>query len=111
MRHLCRGLNWYVEVLLKEVTRAAYQFTQRIVVQDGWFKLHRYLEEKNKLIALENQKRFKDNLAKFTVPAPAFPYLRTQLEQLGLSDHVLFPDLPTLCNQLQSRVFPPGKTK
>jgi len=72
--------------------------TQRIVVQDGWFTLHRYLEEKNKFIALENQSRFKQNLTKFMIPAAAFGELRKQLEQLGLSDHVLFPDLSTLCN-------------
>ena len=80
--------------------------TQRIVVQDGWFTLHRYLEQKNKFIALENQKRFKWNLRKFIIPATAFGSLRRQLEHLGLSDHVLFPDLSTLCDQLQARVFP-----
>jgi hypothetical protein len=80
--------------------------TQRIVVQDGWFTLHRYLEEKDKFIALENQKRFKGNLKKFIIPAVAFSSLKSQLEHLNLSDHVLFPDLSTLCDQLQARVFP-----
>lgn len=80
--------------------------TQRIVAQDGWFTLHRYLEHKNKFIALENQSRFRQNLIKFVVPGSAFAGLRRQLQHLGISDQVLFPDLSTLCKELQARVFP-----
>jgi hypothetical protein len=50
--------------------------TQRMVVRGGWFTLHRYLEDKSKFIALESQKRFKENLTKFTMPAAAFGDLR-----------------------------------
>ena len=80
--------------------------TQRIVAQDGWFTLHRYLEEKNKFIALENQSRFNKQLTKYVLPDSVFNRVKQRLEQLGISDYVLFPDLSNLSKQLQERVFP-----
>lgn len=81
--------------------------TQRIVAQDGWFTLHWYLQDKNKFIPLENQPRFKARLKKHAIPESAFAALKSKLELLGISDHVLFPDLTNLCQDLVTRYFPP----
>jgi hypothetical protein len=80
--------------------------TQRIVVQDGWFTLHRYLEEKEKFIALEKQARFQEQLTKYVIPSRVGNGIGSELQQLGLSDNVLFPDLSNLCKELEARVFP-----
>lgn len=80
--------------------------TQRIVAQDGWFTVHWYIEKKNKFVPLERQPRFTQHLKKYRVPANSFSRLRRGLASLGISDSVLFPDLPTLSKELVARTFP-----
>ena len=81
--------------------------TSRIVAQDGWFTLHWYIQSSNKFVPLEEQPRFKEHLKKYLIPAEIFTKIRKQLESLGISDAVLFPDLPNLSKELVRRFFPP----
>lgn len=79
--------------------------TRRIVAQDGWFTAHWYIEKKNKFVPLEQQPRFKKNLRKLVIPAKYHASIRRDLRALGISDAVLYPDLPTLCKQLVADFF------
>jgi hypothetical protein len=80
--------------------------SERIVAQDGWFTVHLYLEDKNRFIPLERQSRFKEHLHRATVSRNAFSTLRRQLQNLGISERVLFPDVVTLCKELTREFFP-----
>jgi hypothetical protein len=82
--------------------------TQRIVAQDGWFTVHKYLEKKDKFLPLEKQARFSKHLRKYFIPSREFGPIRDQLRRLGVSDAVLFPDLENLSRELVSRIFPKG---
>lgn len=79
--------------------------TERIVAQDGWFTVHWYIEKENKFVPLEKQRRFKSHMKSAAIPRSAFAPLNSELRRLGLSDHVLFPDLVTLCKELAAELF------
>jgi hypothetical protein len=79
---------------------------QRIVAQDGWFTVHWYIESKDKFVPLELQSNFKEYLHKALIPQKAFNGLRGELARLGIRNHVLFPDLSTLSEDIVKDFFP-----
>ncbi len=83
--------------------------SDRIIAQDGWFTVHRYLEEKDRFVPLERQPRFRDHLDRATISRGAFGSLRSRLRKLGINDRVLFPDIVTLCRELTREFFPPKR--
>ena len=44
-------------------------------------------------------------LRKLVVPADAIPHLRQQLAVAGITDTLLFPELPSLCRELKRQFF------
>jgi hypothetical protein len=81
--------------------------TVRIVAQDGWFTVHLYQQAKDRFVPLERQSLFKGSLTKYLVPRIKRYRLREDLERLGVSDAVLFPELARLSQDLVARAFPP----
>lgn len=79
--------------------------TRRIVAQDGWFTAHWYIERQNKFVALDSQARFKSHLRKFTIPLRYQSNMREDLRRLGISEVVLFPELPVVSKQLVKDFF------
>lgn len=75
--------------------------TKRIVVQNGWFSVHKYLEAKNKFIPFEKIKTVKPYLKKLIIPSSCFNEIRNQLYRCGMSDVALFPDLAGLCRTIE----------
>lgn len=82
--------------------------TRRIAAQEGLFTAHYVEVEANgteRLVALENNARFRDRLMKFIIPADHFEDLREHLNGCGVNRYSLFPDLDGLCGHLKWRYF------
>jgi hypothetical protein len=62
-------------------------------------------------VLLEKNRRFKDRLVKFNIPASAFPGMRKHLNVCGVNDASLFPDLVGLCDFLEWRYTKFGDEK
>jgi hypothetical protein len=75
--------------------------TRRIIAQSGWFTSHKYLDDKEKFIALELNKRYKDRLTKVAIPAAAFSDLRRDLDRCGVNAAALYGDIDGLCRQIE----------
>jgi len=69
-----------------------------IAAQDGWFTVHKFMD--GRFIPLENNKAYKNNLVKLRVPKGIVENLRSQLNQVGVNDSTMFPDLGGLCDFL-----------
>jgi hypothetical protein len=76
--------------------------TRRIAAQGGIFTVHNMMKSEG-FVALENNRRFKTRLVKFTVEASAFPEIRKHLDGCGVNRSTLFPDLVGLCDHLEWR--------
>jgi hypothetical protein len=77
------------------------QITPRIVVQHGWFTVHKYQEDSAGFVPLERIEIYENCLRKVLIRASAFAELRYQLDRLGVNDVSLFPDLSGLCSYLE----------
>jgi hypothetical protein len=78
---------------------------QRIIVQSGWFSVHKYNPPSARRPAghfstLEKVKTYKSRIAKVAIPAHAFSRIRFDLDRLGVNDATLFPDLDGLSRHL-----------
>lgn len=75
--------------------------SKRIVVQSGWFTVHRYIDEKRGFIPLEINNIYRDSLAKLTIPSKSFASMRASLRRCGVNHAALFPDLDGLCLEIE----------
>lgn len=75
--------------------------TDRIRVQSGYFTVHKFMSSANKFLNFNTIKRYKVQLTKLTIPSKAFPEMRYRLDQFGVNQSVLFPDLDGLCAHTQ----------
>ncbi len=76
--------------------------TKQIAAQSGWFSVHRYVEDKNRFIALELNKIYKDKVTKYKIPNSFFGQIRNELRLMGFTRATMFPDLAGLCDELQA---------
>lgn len=83
--------------------------TQRIASQRGWFSVHKYVEKKNKFIALENNAKFARKLERFIVPLANFDKIRGELDRLGVNRFSLFPELSSLSQSLEEEFLSPQR--
>ncbi|MBL0147107.1 MAG: hypothetical protein IPP48_16750 [Chitinophagaceae bacterium] len=65
----------------------------RIQSQNGWFTVHKYINESKKFLPFQKNSRYKRYLQKIIVPAEHFYKLRFQLDRMGVNRLSLFPDL------------------
>lgn len=75
--------------------------TKRIVNQDGWFTVHKYITQKKKFIPLNLNNRYKKYLTKIIIPADTFSNFRYQLDRCNVNAASLFPDLDGLARHIQ----------
>jgi hypothetical protein len=81
-----------------------HHIAKTIVAQDGWFTVHKYLAEKDKVfIPLEKNKIYKDRMKMLTVPYGKFATLKEELDRCGVNAASLFPDLRGLCRYLNAK--------
>jgi hypothetical protein len=75
--------------------------TKRIIAQNGWFTIHRYLEkEGGKFVVFNNNKLYKQRLLKILIPSKSFAQLRLELDRCGINKATLFPDLEGICSYI-----------
>lgn len=75
--------------------------TRRIVVQSGWFTVHKYYSPKDKFTAFERIRKIKPFLRKLIIPANEFSDIRFHLDRCGINSASLFPDLDGLCENIE----------
>jgi hypothetical protein len=73
--------------------------TKTIVAQNGWFTVHKYLQDEN-FVPLDDNKLYKSEFKKCRVLNGEFVNLRRQLDRIGVNDSTMFPDLRGLCEYL-----------
>lgn len=71
-----------------------------IVAQSGWFTVHKYIDDSQKFVPLEDNKLYKHNLENCRIPSSKFEDLKYQLDVVGINDSTMFPDLNGLCSYL-----------
>jgi hypothetical protein len=75
--------------------------TPKIAAQAGWFTAHRYQSEEKSFVPLEKNKKYILHLKRLTIPPGAFRELRVQLNQVGINNAVMFPEMTGLCNHIE----------
>lgn len=111
-----RGVVWVFKVMQEDIVDAneknspfennrtkVFQpnhITKRIVAQDGWFTVHKYVDSKKQFLRFDKLKDYKKCLIKLSIAADNFERIREQLEDCGISDASLFPDLDGLCRYI-----------
>jgi FRG domain len=78
---------------------------QRIVVQSGWFSVHRYNKPRSsqgtgRFSRLNRVEGYKKRIKELTIPAQRFSTIRQELDRLGINAATLFPDLDGLSSHL-----------
>ena len=81
-----------------KVFRPAH-IADRIRVQSGYFTVHKYI--KGRFVAFERNRLYKAKLVKLQIDAKAFSGLRFALDQYGINESVLFPDLDGLSKHIE----------
>lgn len=77
-----------------------YHISERIVAQGAWFTVHKYVEDGNKYIPLEKNKKYKNKLWKFTIAPECVFTIRQELSSIGVNQCTVFPGLEGLCQRL-----------
>jgi hypothetical protein len=77
--------------------------TPRIIVQSGWFTVHRWKQASKRFIPLESNALYTDKIYRIDIPTRLFPSIREQLARLDIHDASMFPDLPGLATHAQWR--------
>jgi hypothetical protein len=71
--------------------------TDRIRVQSGYFTVHKFVDTQERFIPFEKIARYRGQLTKLAVAGNAFAEIRYRLDQFGINESVLFPDIDGLC--------------
>jgi FRG domain len=74
--------------------------TKTIAAQNGWFTLHKYLDEHGEFIPLDKNKNYRERLTQLSIPRTRFASLNRQLDRCGINAASLFPDVRGLCEYL-----------
>ena len=78
----------------------------RIVAQDGWFTVHKFIKKSGRFVPLQKNARYKKRLSYVVVPASAFAQLRVELDRCGMNSASLYADLPGLSRHIEWRFSP-----
>lgn len=83
--------------------------SRRIAAQDGWFSVHRGVEEGLQMsyVSLDMNTGFKERLSFIRIPPDAFGALRAQLQMAGINRGVLFPDLDGIAGRIVDAILYP----
>ncbi len=73
--------------------------TRRIVAQSGRFTVHP-ITVSGTFVPLQRNRKFKDRLVRFDIPAERFSDLRFALDRFGINAASMLPDLDGLCHQI-----------
>jgi hypothetical protein len=85
----------------KTVVFKPNHITQRLVSQNGWFTVHKFIKKDNRFIKLNVNTAYKKRLFKFTIQNSAREEILKRLDTLGINEFTLFPGLDGLCKYLE----------
>ena len=77
--------------------------TTRIIVQSGWFTVHRWIPKSRRFVPLESNTRYEDKFYRIDIPVGAFATIRGQLARLDIHRGSMFPDLAGLATHVEWR--------
>ena len=83
------------EVKTTQVFRPTH-ITPRIIVQSGWFTVHRWIPEEKIFKPLESDAKYKGKILRIYVPMASFGRIREELARLEIHSASMFPDLDGL---------------
>lgn len=111
------GVVWAFEVLDEDIVRPEekegpkeQKYTRvyspphiapRIVVQQGWFTVHRYLTEAKRFAVLGSIGHYRRRLRKMVIPGECFNDMRCELDRMGVNRFSLFPGLDGLASHIE----------
>lgn len=72
----------------------------RIVAQHGWFTVHKFSTKDKCFVPLERNKRIRESLTEFKIPADSRNSILYSLSRSGINRSTIFPDLEGLCAHL-----------
>ncbi len=74
--------------------------TKRIVAQDGWFTVHKYMKKKRAFIRFEKLKNYRTCLTKLIIPSEFFYDINMHLDKCGINYASQLPELDGLCKHI-----------
>ena len=80
--------------------------TRRIVAQDGWFTVHKFIKKSDRFVPLQNIARYQKCLSYIVVPPDNFAQLRAELNRCGMNSASLYADLPGLSRHIEWKFSP-----
>jgi len=114
---LQNGVVWGFEVLEEDIARPEekespkeQKYTRvympphiapRIVVQQGWFTVHKYLEKDKRFAVLGSIGHYNKRLRKIIIPGECFNDMRCELDRMGVNRFSLFPGLDGLAAHVE----------
>ncbi|WP_439684235.1 FRG domain-containing protein [Cupriavidus oxalaticus] len=72
----------------------------RIIAQHGWFTLHRFSRTSKRFVALEHHADMQNRLYEMVVPGDQRSNILATLDECGINESTLFPDLEGLCKYI-----------
>lgn len=115
------GVLWMLNASTEDLTKPSYdssiydlsrtyifqplQITRKITAQSGWFSIHKYIEQQNTFIPLDNNKTFRKKLTKYLIPTDNFKIIKNELKEMGINKFSLFQDINSLCDILKEKIF------
>lgn len=73
--------------------------TQRLIAQNGWFTVHKYLKDEDNFVAFNNNKAYKQRLIRIDIKNKE--KIKKQLDILGINYFKIYPDLDGLTKYLK----------
>ena len=75
----------------------------RIRAQASIFTVHNYIGRNGRTVGFERLPANKRRLIKLVIPPGRFATLRYNLDQFGIDESVIFPDLTAVCHNIEWR--------
>jgi len=85
----------------KTVAFKPNHITQRLISQNGWFTVHKFLSTSHKFVKLNKNKNYEDRLFRFPIKNSAREEILIRLDTLGINEFTLFPSLDGLSKYLE----------
>lgn len=82
------------------IFRPAY-INQRIISQQGWFSVHKYLESRGNFIPFNVNRSYKGRIVRIDINNKS--NIKKQLDILGINNQKMFPDLDGLAKYIRYR--------
>lgn len=73
---------------------------ERIIAQNGWFTVHSNKNKDNRIVPLDEENDFKDQIWQIEIPAQHKPEILGKLNILGLNHETVYPGIDGTCKYI-----------